>query len=266
MSRFAVAAFALLLSACAEATGPIEATDLRVRVKLAKDTVAPGEGLAIAVVRTWSKALDPSPWDDAMLSPLTVRPIATTRREDTLRVEETRTFRVYAFGLKDVALPAIPFAGKPLAGGDLKITATRPFVVRVRPSLDPATPGPPELPDGLTERRPPWWFLAFVVGIVAFALAGRRRAPRTLADDDPLAALRSAEGWDELADALRRHVAAHYGVPAPLRTTEEVTAVLDDARITDALAACDQVKFAQHVPSPDAFRRMRDSLLTGVEA
>ena len=79
-----------------------------------------------------------------MLSPLRVETESTTRRENAERIEETRRLRAYAFSLEDVTVPAIPFAGKPLDGGELEVAATRPFSIRVRPALDAAAPGPPD--------------------------------------------------------------------------------------------------------------------------
>lgn len=250
MTRSAWALSMLLaVASCGDGAAPITASDLTVRVRFAKNTVAPGEGVAVEVVRVWNKSLDPSPWDDAMLSPLSVRTVSVTRREDAQRVEEARRLHAYAFTRKDVAIPAIPFAGRPADGGDLKVAATRPLVLRVRPEVEAAAPGPPELPEPLPAPALPWLLLALLVGAATLAIAARwglEAAPAPAAS--PIPGLADA-GRDPaaVAHAIRAFVSARCGVPALLRTTEETLAALprEAGALAAVLGPCDRAKFAR---------------------
>jgi len=269
---------ALVLAACGGEAAPIPAVDLQIRIEVEARSIHPGQGFGLAVVRTWRKGLDPSPWDDELLSPLRVKAEGAWRREDERRVEETRRFRAYAMALDDVTVPAVPFAARPLEGGELRIAAARPLALRVVPVLDAAAPGPPELPGELPARSFPWiLLLAGLAVAVGVAVAVRRKptasavlptmpAPAPAAEAlRALAAVRDGRSGDRAADVaaiagiLRAYLGARFGIDGRTKTTPELARVAD---VRPVLGACDRVKFGAHVPSPEG----RAALLEDAEA
>ncbi len=272
----------VLLACCGERQAPLPAVDLQIRLVAGARTVRPGEGFTLDVVRTWRKELDPSPWDDGMLSPLVVREDAVERRADGRRIQETRRLRAYAFSLGDVRVPAVPFAGRPKDGGELRIAAAKPLRLRVEPELDPADPGAPELPGGLPEEDAAWpLWLALLAGLaLGGLLAWRRRLARSVHAErlpsepeipaevraqEALARIRAQEAPDPVADAeavacvVRSFVAERFGLAADRRTTEELAVV---PGVEPVLARCDRVKFGAQVPT----LAQRASLLDVAEA
>lgn len=266
-------ALALALLAACDAGPPIPATDLLLRVTAGAEEVAPGRAFPLTVVRVWSKDLVPAEWSDRTLAPLHLRLEEARRREDAARVEETRRYQARAFALGDVAIPAPKLRARPKDGGPERAAVAEPVRVRVRPELDPAAPGPPELP-GEPPRAPfRWvpWAAAAAAALAALALARRRKRPAAAPAPPPppapheraLARLREIaerEPRDVPADfastsaVLRDYVAERFAVRAAQRTTEELLAAPETAACRDALAGalgpCDLVKFAAHRPDP----------------
>jgi hypothetical protein len=207
--------------------------------------------------------------------------VATTRREDDRRVEETRRFRGYAFTLKDVTIPAVAFGVRARDGGAPRVTRSEPVRVGVRPVLDPKDPGPPEGPGAPPDDAPSWIvrlaaFLAALVAAVVVGILDVRRRPAGVppsgvgAPSTPdaralaaLAALLEAppddpdgvrEDVGTIADVVRDFVAAQHGVRARRRTTPEILAAVRSAggahdALAEVLEPCDRTKFGAHAPA-----------------
>ena len=266
------------LAACG-GRGAIPEVDLLVTVAVGRASVRTGEGFRITVTRVWRKDIEPSPWDDGVLSPLVVRAGEVTRREDRLRVEETRTFRGHAFTLQDVTIPPVLFVGRSIGGSGKLVTRSAAVPLTVMPVLDPKAPGPPELPDAPQPRRPAWP-MVLLASLLTLGLAGvyvrrrlARRSPYAPRDEpesgrspeehalSQLEALRAASpATDEerrtdlaaVAAVIRAYVAERFSIPTEVRTSEELVASASVARqdmLRGVLAPCDLVKFAAHMPS-----------------
>jgi hypothetical protein len=234
------------------------------------DETAPGRGFPLEVVRVWSKDLVPAEWSDRALAPLHLRLEEARRREDSLRVEETRLYRAYAFALGDVSIPPPRLRAVPKAGGEERTVSADAIRVRVRPELDPAAPGPPELPTAPPARRVPWFAWAAVALLAAAAaIALRRREPAAPAPapappphETALARLRELrskppeEAIVAASAVVRGYVAIRFDVRAPERTTEEVLAAVP--ALAAFLGPCDLVKFAAHRPTDAERARLLD--------
>ncbi len=260
----ALAALLLLaLAACGAEREPIAAADARIRLEASHREVHPGQGFRLTAVRVWRKGFEPSPWDDALLSPLVLRAEGVETREDGRRVEETRRFDAYVFSRKDVTVPAVPFAAKPDDGSELRIAASRPLRLSIVPQVDADDPGAPELPGDLPGGGFPWWALLGVLVLLqgGFLLLLRARRPAAAPPAPPrdpraeaLAQLETIQrsgdvdaDMQALTAVLRGYVAQRDGVPARARTTEELASVPGVAEI---LAPCDAVLFARQLAGP----------------
>lgn len=291
-----------LLSACGEPPIPGSA-DLDLRITAGVSEVKPGQGFPLTVVRTWSKDLVPSPWNDKALTPLVVRPLDTRRREDGSRVEETRWYRGFAFTLQDVLVQGAAIEAKPKDGGPLRRATAPPLRVHVVPALDPKNPGPPEIPaEPLLEPFPTslrWGLAILVLGALAAASAraARRRGARSAPPSTPsplappvrdpqgaalqqLESLRARGGEaaacvEEVSGVLREYVGERFRVRASHRTSEELLhgeelgrALTPSSRalLETALRACDRVKFAAHRPMAEEVGRLVDTAEAFVRA
>ena len=291
MRRYRLLLPLLALLAGCDGGPPIPETDLRLTVVSGAEPVAPGQGFPLTVVRVWDKTLLPSEWSDAVLSPLVLRLVDATRREDGARVEETRRYRAYAFGLGDVLVPAPTFVARPRAGGLEQRVAADGLRIRVRPAVDPEAPGTPEIPDDLLEERARWgpWALggAALTALVlaAILVRRRRRAPPSVPsvpvagpppETPDAAALRALAGlrtdatdapdglratFSAASDVVRTYVGLRFGVRAMERTSEELLRETPAGGASGAsvreglrgvLAPCDAVKFANVLPSLEA--------------
>lgn len=270
MSRLALAGLvsvtlALACVGCGEVQ-PMPEVDLLVRVAAGKTRVHPGEGVALTVTRVWRTDHEPSPWDDAVLEPLVLRAAHVSRRAGGGRIEETRRYRAYVFGLEDVVVPEVVFASRPKGGGALSLARSAPLALRVSPVLDPKAPGPPEPPGKRPAGPvPPWlWggvLLLLVAGFEFVAWRGRHtvrqaRAARLGAAARTLEALRAraartpADCRADLTaavDAVRDHLAVAEGLPARAWTSEEIEHALRDPDASSwrlLAAGADRTKFA----------------------
>ncbi len=180
MSRVGAALLLALVAGCGGP--PIPDDDVRLTVTAKVAEVGLGEGFSLSVVRAWRRDLVPAEWTDDALAPLQVRLLSTSRREDDRHVEETRRFRAHVFLPGDVTVRVPAFAARPGDGGPELSAACDPLRIRVRPSLDPADPGPPELPGGPLADPSPlafWWVPGLLVlATLGFIAVRRRRASR----------------------------------------------------------------------------------------
>ena len=262
---FLLALVAALVGGCREGA-PIPAVDVLLRVQTETRSVEVGRGFPLSVVRVWKKDLVPDDWSDRALSPLSVRLLDTSRREDAERVEETRRYVAHAFRFADVVVRPARFAARAKGGGEPRVAASESLRVHVVRTVDPAAPGEPEGPGEPIEPRPSRTPIVIacatlLVLAAAAAIVTRRRAARgrgrpplpappppvapPVADPTIEAAARlealRARGVDgpsrlaaleEASTIVRDVVERRFCVPAHERTTEEV---LDPARGGPAL-------------------------------
>lgn len=262
---------ALVVVACSLTAHAAETPSLAV-TPTAVDTTC-GEPFELLVVRRYAAGANPSAWDAAALEPLAA--VLEDRRLSTSdgEVEETLRFRCQAFAVADVTIAAPTFTvgdtSRPVTGEDI--------TVRVRPTLDPLAPGPPELPGPpLPEPRSPLPWIgaaaAVVIGLLLWARSRRSEAPppiEVVAEPEShaagdLAQLAPTQIPDaaadlafhaELARVLRGHIGAqlHRDIrewtSEELISSAEVSAVLGVQAVSElatALGDADRVKFAAH--------------------
>ncbi|MHC4548757.1 MAG: hypothetical protein ACYTEZ_08255 [Planctomycetota bacterium] len=258
--RCLIVVFALA-AACGDGT-PI--ADVPLRITAGAQQVELGKAFPLIVVRVWRHGQAPADWSGEALAPLAVRLVETARREDDRRVEERRRYQAYAFTLGDLTVP-VP-SGEPLA-------------LAVRRSLDPAAPGPAELPGEPLPAPFPWGFGSAVGGalLAAVVLLVRRRRRRPAAPPpgpvseaaapaphrlalERLARLRAQQPRTheevqsfhvEASGLVRDYVGERFGVGTAERTTEELLALALRASplLAEVLRPCDLVKFARHRPT-----------------
>ena len=251
-----------LVAACGAGT-PIP--DVPLQITAGASEVELGKAFPLTVVRTWRRGQTPADWNDEALAPLEVRLLQTARREDERRVEETRRYVGYAFSLADVRVPGLE--------------------LRVKPALDPATPGPAELPGEPLPEPYPWptWAAVGAALLAAFVLllSRRQRTPAAVAAPAPaserpppgphelalerLARLRRQQprGHEEIqayyveaSGLLRDYVGERFAVQADVMTTEEL--VEREAPLARVLPDCDLVKFARHAPTASEREQLLD--------
>lgn len=268
----------LLLGACGE-TAPLPAIDLRLDIEVSSQAVALGEGFDVTVTHTWSRALDPAPWDEAQLSPLEVELLETTRREDERRIQETRHYRAYIFTAKDILIPAAVFPARTKSEGRIRVVRSRPIRMRVRREVDPKDPGRPEAPGAPLSE--PTSRLPYLLGLAALLASGlflwqRRRTPSLYeVGESEIVAPRVSIGLAErisrlrdtglepgatlvaLAELLREDVGVRHGVEVASRTSVELVRIAAAPDLGALLTPCDEVKFAAAKPGDAA----RDALL-----
>ena len=260
MTRRHLVVLLVLAAACGDRTAIPKEDGLNITAGTGE--VALGQAFPLTVVRVWSKAQAPQPWNDDALAPLAVRHVETTRREDDSHVEETRRYDAYAFTLEDVTV------------GDKEL--------RVKRALDPDAPGPAELPPP-PETTLPWaWPAAGAAALFVLLLLYRSRSrpappapPPPPPKDAPgpdvvalerLARLRAA-GLDtqpfylEATGLVREYIGARFDVPAETMTTEETLREVPAGQLAPALDHCDRVKFGRRQPSAAE----RDDTLDAIE-
>lgn len=274
---------------------PIQDQDLLMRVSAPVTEVEFGVSFPLTVVRVWSKELVPEEWSDEILAPLTVRLVDSARREDDLRIEETRHYDCRAFRSGEVTVPSPWFRAKPKDGGIERLAFADDLRFRVASSLTLGEAGDVELP-GEPFPAPFRWLLwsgigaAALAGLALFFWNAHRKTPcqaatpRTTPHERALERLKQLrdrpppQGRDELrADSVaassivRTYIEERFSVHAPEMTTEEF---LEDAHtsqgllaahretLAEFLAHCDLVKFACHAPAVGE----RERLLDAVEA
>ena len=233
----------VLLAACRD-TAPFADAPLTIRADV--EDVSLGQAFPLTVVRTWTKGLPPGDWRDDVFA---TRLLATSRREEGNRVEETTEYAAYAFSLEDVGN------------------------VKVKRALDPESPGAPELPD--LPGMSPWWLLSVAVIALLLVRLRRKRAPpapppavepppapphtRALLRLQELRG-RSEDFYRDATRILRDYVGELHAVDATVMTTQQLIA--RHAALADVLRHCDLVQFAKQ-PSTEADR---DRVLDAFEA
>ncbi|MCC6671835.1 MAG: hypothetical protein IT458_12305 [Planctomycetes bacterium] len=290
----ALAAALAVLGACRAEGPPIQAEDLAVRVEVGAHEVEFGRAFELRLVRVWRRELVPEPWPERALAPLALEVVATHRREDADRIEETRVCLARAFAAGTLTVAPATVSAAPRGGGARRTARSEPLVLQVASALPAGASPEPELPGDLLLPRPrrwPWWLAGCAVALGGAALLfarARRRPPPPATSPTPaqepgrdarsrararLVRLRAAAPGDaaavvafcvELGDLLREYLAEGFALPALERTSEELLAALAAtprfapepvARLRQVLLGCDLAKFA-HRP-PDAAGRAR---------
>ncbi|MEN8149164.1 MAG: hypothetical protein ABFS86_05030 [Planctomycetota bacterium] len=226
-------------------------------VRLSADVAEVEFGVGFGVSVTRSADAD---WDDTRLFPLVVERIDARPSGD----DEVIRYRAWAFTPGEIAVD-------PGAGAE-------PLLLRVLTTVDPAEPGPVELPGDLLapEAGLPWpWFVAILAAVAGAAVLLLRReerpAPPPETPPEPpshetalarLAALRDVEPathdetqrWFlEAYGVVREYVGARHDVRTDVMTTVEclrLEGVADASRgfLGAYLGRCDEVKFGRRRP------------------
>lgn len=274
---------------------PIPDEDVAISVAAGAARVEFGVAFPLTVVRSWRNHLVPDEWSDELLAPLGVRLVDTRRRTDGNHIEETRTYRAYAFRPGELTVPAPWFRARSPDGGAEHIALADDLHLEVLSALGPeADPESVELPPGPLPAPFPWvrWSVLGLLAVTALgfvAVRVRRRAPRRAPEPQgiPLPAhvralrrleelrARSPGSRDELrADSVeasslvRDYIEERFAVRAPDMTTDDLLAhprtaaalrPAHRALLTDYLAHCDLVKFARHRPGPGERGRQLDA-------
>lgn len=281
-----LALLCLGLGACEE-RAPIPSEELRLTLVGPSEPVTTGKAFPLTVVQVWSKALpvgEMLPLEGRVFAPLVARLEESERRESATHVEVTGHYRAYALTRTDVTVPPVTWEVSSGPELDLKST-TPPLRVRVRPELDAAQPGEPEIPDELlaeAENRLPWAVACTVLLLAVATWIGRRHRARVGATEPTppaplpgpeafLARLRAIEAGDPaqqvlaLAALLREEVALRLGVPTESRTSPETLHALSATHVPlhvvetlkGVLHAADLVKYGAHRPRAEEAADLR---------
>jgi hypothetical protein len=186
----------------------------------------------------------------------------------------------------ELVIPALPVAIQARPADAAWHLSTDPVTISVTsvvsPEADFAKPRDIAPPVALPERGllPTWLALGLLIALAALvALWWRQRGQRSpsallqppdalaFADLEQLQPLvdqdRVEEFYIQLADVLRRYLAARFGLPAPVQTTEQLLAatlvagepIVACRQLVGALLGqCDLVKFALQRPGRDAMQ------------
>ena len=187
-SRSMLFAFSLFAGAGLGDAHPRQAIpdqDLLLEVRVATGEVEFGKAFALTVLRVWSRDLLPESWDDRALSPIVLRPIETSRREDALRIEETRRFEAYLFRHGEVTIPAAAFRARPRNGGLMREVHGETLELSVTAGLDPANAGSIEVLELLPPPASSWfgWSAAgllLLAGLSFLAYSFTRRGGQSI--------------------------------------------------------------------------------------
>lgn len=270
--------------------------DLLLEIHVATPNIEFGQAFVLTVRRAWNRNLTPETWDDGALSPLVLRPIETTRRNDALRIEETRRFHAFLFRHGKVTIPATAFRARPRNGGLMREVFSDAFTLSVNAGLDPADIGPIEVLELLPLPASAWfgWPAAGLLVLAGMSFLAysftRRGGGKTLSrrsiqsSIDPhdraserLRALRTQQpvGDDEnrafyveASDILRSYIEDRFTLRARRMTTDEFLEAEQTLRALQAaersilsgfLTLCDLAKFAGQQPGASARARCLDA-------
>ena len=237
-------------------------------LELPRDGVDFGVAFPLTVTRRFELGHEPPPFDPRELAPLRVTLVGSDRSAAAGTTTETLRFEARAFALDHIEL------------GGQKLT--------VRPSVNAAAPGRPELPCNLFELPHSAWSRPAVIGLAGFAMlvallfvawnARRRRLARGAARNSnasdeartraqrrfaelratPLA-VRDAAFATSASDLVRDFLFEQATIRAPWRTREQLLAdhrflerwsAAERAPLADFLARCDQRRFGDPASAP----------------
>ncbi len=269
-ARIALLGLALLGAAATQAG------DLRLQVTVDRTEVTVGDPVTLTVRLSYPKGTTLRSFaPERSLGSLALldRTIAPQRLLEDGRMEETRVLKVAAYQVGAVEIPALQVQAVDASGQEVKASSEA-IALHVASVLKPGETAPADIkPQARMPERPLWPLV--LLGLAAVAAAGwlvwRRRRPRppeaTAAPAAPLSsglleAGRIKELYIEMAEILRRYVAARFGVETFERTSTEILEALRAARTpvkvtamtAEFFAACDLVKFAKHRPGIEETR------------
>jgi hypothetical protein len=277
---------ALLVLAAATAPGAAaQAGDVRLEVMADRNAITLGDPITITLRLIYPKGTRIVSFaPEAAIGDLTLlgETTGTSETVDLGRIRDTRILRLTAYELGRKEIPA--FEAKYVDPAGKEDTATSaPISFEVASILAPGQTDPADIKKPAHMPAPrlwPWVLLALAaVGAAAWWLQRRWRMrpeeavavaafpPRPahelayaelerLLSSGLLDGGRVKEFHIELAEILRRYLAARYGIDTFERTTFEVMEALRAARLPirvhgalgEFFAACDLVKFAKHLP------------------
>ena len=266
-----------LLTACGGDPAPA-GPDLTLTLTTATSRCEFGTAFPLTVVRTFRSHLQPEPWRDDALPPLSLQVLTQERSQTGDRVTETFTCRAHPFATGELVIEGALRASSPT--GEL-VAKAEPLRLQVHSALPADAPGAVEMQRELWLPAPPsrwpYWLLAIAVATTVATLWWRRPVvvpppPPSPPPPDPRVAAHARlltlggritahpdavpAHHEELAAILREYVTVAGNLPAATRTSEELIAALQQRPVpiaTDAmrtlLSTCDLVKFARHLPS-----------------
>lgn len=280
-------------AAAQEPDPPQEAGPVRIEVSVDRKEVTVGDPIAVTVRLAHPAdfritAFDPerSLGDLALLDRRSGEP---AKLPDG-RHQEIRVLRVARYETGPAEIPGFEAVFVDPAGKEGRV-ATRPVPITVSSVLAEGDTGPADIkkPAQMPERALWPWIGAAAVAAAALALwLHRRRKARRAAASAPAAPAepprpphetayaelerllssgllekgRLKEFYIELAEIMKRYLAATFGVDTFERTTSEILEALRLARLPargltstgEFFGACDMVKFARHAPPPEETR------------
>jgi hypothetical protein len=175
--------------------------------------------------------------------------VAQRGREVVVRTFEPRTFTLRTSDGEEVIIP-IHSVLKP----DDKLQAAP-----LKPPRAEGYPRAPFIAMGIAAA-------AAIAAWAAVVLLARRRTPKPQIVVDPAerfrASVMAARGWADLADAVRRYLAASYPSLGMELTTRELLARWDDPMVAEVLRQGDLEKFSPWGAAPGDFRALAQRVLT----
>jgi hypothetical protein len=270
---------------------PAEVGAVRIEVETDRKTVTLGDPITVTVRLVHPPEVRVTSFEpERFLGDLTLlehqAPQARTLPDG--RLLEARILRVARYRMGAARVPSLEATFVDAAGKEGRV-ATVPLPLTVGSTLSEGDSRPADIKNpAIMAVRAIWpWILAAAAAMAVAAIwMWRRRARRARpAAAAPSASARPAhevayaelerllsaglleagrvkEFYIELAEILRRYVAARFGVDTFERTTAEILEALRLARLptkgmaltSEFFGACDMVKFAKYVPPPDETR------------
>ena len=292
--RLAAAILGLAALAAAEPAGTPVPAGSKARLEVAADrtSLTVGDPVTVTCRLTYPEGTRIEAFHpERDLGDLTLldRTAAPPRRLDAGGMEEDLILKVTAYKPGPVQIPALTVATID-AKGEKGSAVSAPISLRVASVLGPQDTSPADIkPQAWLPERRLWPFVLLGLALLAGEawILSRRRARRPretvtapampsrpahevayaelerLMSSGLLEKGRIKEFYVELAEIIRRYLAAHFGVETFERTTAEILEALRLARVPakvtssagEFLSACDLVKFAKFVPTTEETRR-----------
>ncbi len=267
--------------------------DLELRLFTSREEVELGLAFLVTIERRWMNDLIPEECRAEILAPLFARLIESERREKGGVTEEVLTFSCHAFSLDGIVIAAPSFTARPRSGGPARTVQGNRLAIAVKPLLDPADPGPAELPGRMLQEpasTATWPIGAAILAaflVLLYPIVRRRSRQGKKERSSPpvppfetamqrLERLREAlpatmdemeRFFVEASEMMREYLARRYSLPALERTTEELLvspwgrSMMDSDHgrdLAEILRTCDAVKFGGPLPDEAGCTRLLD--------
>jgi hypothetical protein len=230
-----------------------------------------GTAFELTVTQVWDSKLELEAWGAEKLAPLTARLLATERRADDKRIEETRRYECFAFEVGELTLPALFLRAKSSEDGSQRVALGEDLRITVLSTLEPEDDGVMETPRAVFPAPFPWAIVLLVIvsvtSLVALALKVFKRRPSAPPIVPPLPAhematerLRRlrAQTFEtrpqirsfhvEASGIVRTYIEDRFRVPSTGKTTEEFFA---DPATTAALRPGDRMSLGAFLRQGD---------------